>query len=43
MSQVADHYARTKTYEIKSHLKELGLKVSGSRIECLQRLQEVLE
>ncbi len=43
MSQAADHYAHTKTYEIKCHLKQLGLKVSGSRNECLQRLQEVLE
>jgi|TARA_R110002020_G_scaffold295252_1_gene510957 hypothetical protein len=32
-----------KTYEIKSHLKELGLKVSGSRKECLQRLEEALK
>jgi len=43
MSQAADHYAHTKTYEIKAHLKELGLKVSGSRKECISRLQEVNE
>ncbi len=32
-----------KTVEIKRHLKALNLKVSGSRKECLTRLEEVIE
>ena len=32
-----------KTVEIKRHLKALGMKVSGSRQECLARLEEVIE
>ena len=35
--------SQTETVEIKRHLKALKLKVSGSRKECLQRLQEVIE
>ena len=35
--------SQTETAELKRHLKALNLKVSGSRRECLARLEEVIE
>ena len=35
--------SQTETAEIKRHLKALGMKVSGSRQECLARLQKVIK
>ncbi len=35
--------SQTETAELKRHLKALGMKVSGSRQECLTKLQEAIE